>query len=226
MATPKAVDVSGIIAAAKNRTNGWVEEYRAHAAHRSTPAKVAAALSASDYLRITGASSVSEQTVRNYRTAWALASAFPEVAAHVGNGGQIHKMVSYAIATPNITQEDVMGFIAVAVDAVNKAEDKEGELRSQIAAIREVCKAYREEAKNKDDNKDDDGQTDTPDTPDMDDAPIEAHPQELADAALLAMMNAARDYVAAIEAGAEKDAANLMELSRILSPLSKKKAVA
>lgn len=220
MATPKAVDVSGIIAAAKNRADGWVAEYRAHAAHRSTPAKVAEALSASEYLRITGASSVSEQTVRNYRTAWALASAFPEVAAHVGNGGQIHKMVSYAIATPNVSQADVMEFIAVAIDAVNKAEDKEAELRSQITAIREVCKAYRDEAKNKESNKDDDGQDDAPD---MDDAPAEVHPQELADAALLAMMNAARDYVAAIGAGAEKDAANLMELSRILSPLSSKK---
>jgi peptide/nickel transport system substrate-binding protein len=42
----------------------------------------------------------------------------------------------------------------------------------------------------------------------------------------LAMMNAARDYVAAIGEGASKNEANLMELSRILAPLSKKKVAA
>lgn len=212
------VDVTAIIDAAKDRASGWIAEYRAHAAHRSTPAKVAEALSASDYLLITGAKSISESTVRTYRTAWALASAFPEVAAHVGNGGQIHTTLSYALATKGVGQEDINAFIKSTIEEVNKAADKEDTLRLYLKEFRALCKSYRDAEKSS-------VIEETVNSEEVAEI-AETHPQEIADAALLAMMNAARDYVAAIADGASKDAANLMELSRILSPLSSKKAAA
>jgi hypothetical protein len=221
MTKTTAVDITAIIDAARNRAGGWVEEYRAQAANRAAAGKVADALSASEYLNITGAKSISEQTVRNYRTAWGLASAFPEVAAHVGAGGQIHELIGYALNSPDVKQANVETWIRATVNTVNASDTKEDTLRTALKDYRALCKSARDAAKSAP-IEDIDIESDIEDESDI----VEIHPQELADAALLAMMTAAREYVSAIASGAQKNEANLLELGRILSALKAAKVAA
>lgn len=213
----KNTDITAIITAVQNRAHGYLGEYKAMSDNTTGAAALADALAASDYMEYVR-KPISAVQIEYYRRAWALASHFPEVAARVGQNGEIHKAFGYA-ANNGASVATVNAWIKRTVATVSASDDQAKDLAAAIKALREDSKAAKE--------KREAATVDPEGANELEAVTTEAHPQELADALMVTLMNTAREYALIVADGAaEPHTASLQELARTLAPFINARKVA
>lgn len=213
-----STDITAIIAAVETRAHGYLGEYKAMSENTLGEQALAETLAKSEYMEYVR-KAISGQQIGYYRKAWALASHFPEVAARVGQNGEIHKAIGYAIGE-GMSSAKVNNWIKSTVEAILASDDQARDLSAAIKALREKAKAEKIARETvTPDPDEEEGTPEAPETP-------ETHPQEIADGILVNLLSLAGQYAAAIEAGADVNVPSLQQIARTLAPFINARKVA
>jgi len=214
-------DLDLIIEATRARCGGWAREYVAYAKSTLSDAALSALLSDenSPYLAEFG-KRVSPQTVTYYRKAAVIADEFPLAVGQASKAGELHKVIAYATTTGKQSSAQVNKWIKATIEAMRDSEDQGGVLAKAIKDYRAKCKPMPNS-----DNSDNEGNTDNVDNSD-DALVVEVHPQDVADAAMVRILETLSTYEAALAAGAKPNEAMTIEMARVFGRLMPKVKVA
>jgi hypothetical protein len=208
-----STDINAIITAVQNRAHGYLGEYKAMADNTMGQDALADALAKSAYMEYVR-KPISAVYIGYYRQAWALASHFPEVAARVGQNGEIHKALNYA-SCQGAKAATINAWIKRTVTAVSASDDQAKDLAAAIKALREDSKA----AKDAKTPKTPEGSVTPEEVEEVEAVTTEAHPQDVADTLMVNLLAMAREYALVVSDGAaEPHEASLQELARTLAP--------
>ena len=214
-------DLDLIIEATRARCGGWAREYVAYAKSTLSDAALSALLSDenSPYLAEFG-KRVSPQTVTYYRKAAVIADEFPLAVGQASKAGELHKVIAYATTTGKQSSAQVNKWISATMTAMSDSEDQGTVLAKAIKDYRAKCKPAPEMP-----NMDNEDNSDNKDNSD-DALVIEVHPQDVADAAMLRLIETLATFEAAIAAGAAPHEPSMIEMARVFARIKKMQAVA
>lgn len=214
-------DIDIIIEATRARCGGWAQEYVAYLKSTLSDAALSALLSDenSPYLAEFG-KKVSPQTVTYYRKAAVIANDFPLAVGQASKAGELHKVIAYATTTGKQSSSQVNKWINATITAMRDSEDQGTVLGKAIKDYRAKCKPAPEMP-----NMDNEGNSDNEDNSD-DALVIEVHPQDVADAAMIRILETLATYEGALAAGAKPNEAMTIEMARVFGRLMPKVKVA